>query len=326
MTQREQTPAVLAGVLYALAAGLCWGMVFVAPLWLADYSPGMLAFGRYTAFGVIALGIAWFQRTALTRLNKADWIEAGKLSLVGNILYYLALAGAIQLANAPIPTMIIGTLPVVISVSANLLARRNSQVATAWERMLPPLIAIAAGLALVHHTEEVTGHTGALPFFWWGILLAVIALACWTWYPLRNSHWLGNNTHIDSAAWATAQGIATLPLALTGFAVLAIAGQFDLGTRTPRYIAIMFLIGLFASWIGTWCWNRASQLLPPSLVGQLIVFETLAALAYAFAWRGQAPNWNASLGIALLVAGVLLGLRAFKLPSSKLPSTTAHSP
>ncbi len=320
MKQSEHAPGLLTGVVYALAAGLCWGMVFVAPLWLADYSPGMLAFGRYTAFGVIALGIAWFQRTALTRLHKADWIEAGKLSLVGNILYYLALAGAIQWANAPIPTMIIGTLPVVISVSANFLAGKHSHQTVAWSRLLPPLLAIAAGLALVHHTEEAAGHTTAQPFFWWGVLLAVIALACWTWYPLRNSLWLGKNNHIDSAAWATAQGITTLPLALLGFLALALSSHFDLGTRPLRYIAIMFLIGLFASWIGTWCWNRASQLLPPSLVGQLIVFETLAALAYAYAWRGQAPGWHASIGIALLVAGVLLGLRAFQAPRTK-----AHS-
>jgi hypothetical protein len=48
----------------------------------------------------------------------------------------------------------------------------------------------------------------------------------------------------------------------------------------------MFAIGLFASWLGTLCWNEASQRLPTALVGQLIVFETLAALAYALLLRG----------------------------------------
>ena len=66
----------------------------------------------------------------------------------------------------------------------------------------------------------------------------------------------------------------------------------------------MFAIGLFASWLGTLCWNEASQRLPPALVGQLIVFETLSALAYAFMLRGQWPQAETIAGIVLLVAGV----------------------
>ena len=52
----------------------------------------------------------------------------------------------------------------------------------------------------------------------------------------------------------------------------------------------MFAIGLLSSWLGTLCWNEASQRLPPTLAGQLIVFETLSALAYAFALRGEWPS------------------------------------
>jgi drug/metabolite transporter (DMT)-like permease len=71
----------------------------------------------------------------------------------------------------------------------------------------------------------------------------------------------------------------------------------------------MFAIGLFASWLGTLCWNAASQRLPTTMVGQLIVFETLAALAYAFALRRETPGALPLLGVALLVAGVLWALR-----------------
>jgi drug/metabolite transporter (DMT)-like permease len=42
------------------------------------------------------------------------------------------------------------------------------------------------------------------------------------------------------------------------------------------------------------------------------VFETLAALAYAFALRGAWPEPATLLGIGLLVAGVLWALRAFR--------------
>jgi len=71
----------------------------------------------------------------------------------------------------------------------------------------------------------------------------------------------------------------------------------------------MLAIAVFASWLGTLCWNAASQRLPTALAGQLIVFETLAALAYAFVLRGQWPESLTLAGIALLVIGVIGGLR-----------------
>ena len=111
---------MLIGTLFALAAGLMWGLVFITPLLLPDYPAAMQSFGRYLAFGLIALPLAWLDRRRLALLTRADWIEALKLAAIGNIVYYLFLAGAIQRAGGPLPTMIIGTLPVVIAVVSNL--------------------------------------------------------------------------------------------------------------------------------------------------------------------------------------------------------------
>jgi drug/metabolite transporter (DMT)-like permease len=84
----------------------------------------------------------------------------------------------------------------------------------------------------------------------------------------------------------------------------------------------MAAVGLFASWLGTLCWNEASQRLPTTLVGQLIVFETLSALAYAFLLRGAWPQPLTALGIALLVGGVMWALRVKPQPSG--PVESAH--
>ena len=84
------------GTLFALLAGLMWGLVFVAPLLLPDYPAALQSFARDLAFGLIALPLAWWDRAQLARLTREDWIEALKLSVVGNLLYYLFLAAAIQ--------------------------------------------------------------------------------------------------------------------------------------------------------------------------------------------------------------------------------------
>lgn len=310
---------MLIGLLCALGAGLMWGLVFVAPLMLGDYPGLMLSFGRYLGFGLIALVPAYFDRRRIGALSKADWIAAVKLSLVGNILYYAALATAIQLADAPLPAMLIGTLPVIISLCSNWSPEHPSE-AVAWSRLAPSLVIIFAGLMLVNASElsHLDGSRSTSDYAL-GCLIALGALAAWTWYPIVNARHMKLHPHIRSSTWATAQGLATLPLALLGFAGYGVyaglsgsAYDFPLGPRPWQYIGLMLILGLCASWLGTMLWNKASQRLPTSLAGQLIVFETLSALLYAFIWRGAAPAASVLMGIVLLCAGVMLGLRAFR--------------
>ena len=311
------------GTLYALIAGLMWGLVFVGPLLVPEYPAALQSVGRYLAFGLIALPLAWLDRAALHRLSRADWMEALKLAAVGNLLYYVCLASAIQRAGAPLPTMIIGTLPVVIAIAANLRnARRDGRLP--WGRLAPSLLLITAGIACVNQAELATLRAQThvdLARYVIGALFAFVSVACWTWYPLRNADWLRHHPGRSPRTWATAQGVATLPLALVGYAllwlVMDVSGShfvMPFGPRPMVFIALMAAIGLFASWLGTTCWNEASQRLPTAIAGQLIVFETLAALSYAFALRGTLPGVQTMLGVVLLVAGVVWAARVKPVP------------
>ena len=316
---------MLTGTLYALAAGLMWGIIFVGPLMLPDYPAALQSAGRYLAFALIAIPLAWMDRAALRGLSRGDWIEAVKLSAIGNLLYYLFVASAIQRAGAPLPTMIIGTLPVAIALASN---RRDAarDGAFAWSRLAPSLGLILLGLLCVNH-DEWRAQPLLDPWrYASGAVLAAGAVACWTWYPLRNADWLRAHPSRNPRVWATAQGLATLPLALVGYVATwawlhASGSDFPMpfGPRALQFVAIMATIGLFASWLGTLCWNEASRRLPTTLAGQLIVFETLAGLAYAFLWRGAMPPPATMLGVACLVAGVVFALRARPAPPTPAP-------
>ena len=313
---------MLIGVLCALGAGLVWGMVFVTPLLLADYPGIVLSLGRYLAFGLIAIIPALVDRKRIGTLRRDDWRAALKLSLVGNLLYYAALATAIQLADAPLPTMIIGTLPVVISVCSNWSPGHGAD-SVAWRLLLPSVAIILIGLLCVNSAElahmKIATHHRSVSDYVLGCLIAIAAVAAWTWYPIVNSRYLKANPHISSTTWASAQGLATLPLALIGFlgyfVYLKLSGDlypFPFGPRPGLFIGLMLLIGFCASWIGTLLWNKASQHLPTTLLAQVIVFETLAALLYAFILRGTAPSAAVIVGIILLGTGVILGVRTFQ--------------
>jgi drug/metabolite transporter (DMT)-like permease len=305
-------------VAWALAAGAFWGLVFVTPLILPDYPAVLLSLGRYLAFGLLCLPLAWLDRSGLRALKRADWFRAMELALVGNLLYYLLLASSIQRTGGPLSTVIIGTLPVVIAVTANLRhARRDGRLP--WRRLWPALLLIALGIALVNQDElraVLADPARDVASYALGALLACGAVVCWTWYPLRNAEWLRAHPQCRAHTWSTAQGLATLPLALLGYALLwgwaaqgGLSFPMPLGPRPLLFVALMAALGLLASWLGTLCWNAASQRLPAALAGQLIVFETLAALLYAYLWRGSWPGMLALAGVALLLAGVWWGVR-----------------
>ena len=188
----------------------------------------------------------------------------------------------------------------------------------------PSLLLIAAGIACVNQAELQHLQAGSgvdINRYATGALLAIAAVACWTWYPIRNADWLREHSDRSPSTWATAQGVATLPLALLGTllvwgwtvwgandSVAAAPFPMPLGPRPAYFLALMLAIGLFASWLGTLCWNEASQRLPPALAGQLIVFETLAALAYTLLLRGQSAAPATLAGVLLLVVGVVWAL------------------
>lgn len=308
---------MISGVLYALLAGLMWGLIFVGPLLVPEYPAVLQSMGRYLALGLIALPLAWLGRARLRQLNGKDWWTALALTMMGNLIYYFCLASAIQRTGAPVSTMIIGTLPVVLPVCANLLySQRDGKLP--WRRLFPALICIALGLVCVNVAELQHGLPDFSPWrYGSGIVLALIAVVCWAWYALRNARWLRENPDKPPMMWATAQALVTLPLSLVGYIAACwwLQGQhlnfpLPFGQRPAVFIALMLAIAVLCSWVGALCWNVASQRLPTVILGPLIVFETLAGLLYTFLLRQSLPPLLTLSGILLLVLGVVSAVRA----------------
>jgi drug/metabolite transporter (DMT)-like permease len=55
-----------------------------------------------------------------------------------------------------------------------------------------------------------------------------------------------------------------------------------------------------------------SRLLPLTLVGQMILFETLFALLYGFLWEHRLPTVVEGLAVVALVTSVLLCVRVHR--------------
>jgi drug/metabolite transporter (DMT)-like permease len=306
---RIQNPAVLTGVLSGVIANLIWGLAFVIPVILPASEGVELALGRYLFFGVISLCIVIFTRGAGIRgLDRKVWLTALAFAFAGHLGYYFFLVEGVNHVGSPVTTVIIGTLPVTVAVSGNLIRREFP-----FSRLLLPLAAIAAGLVLVNLAEfdwrDIGhGHSGLTWVI--GIGSALVALILWTCYAVANSRFLRNHPEISSYNWSTLMGVGTLALSLIAVPVAGVSGGIHIKASTivPLLIGCLVL-GVLVSWVGTVLWNRSSGLVPISIAGQLTVVEIIAGLIYVFAWNRRIPSPMEIAGIVLLIGGVLLAIQ-----------------
>ena len=73
-------------------------------------------------------------------------------------------------------------------------------------------------------------------------------------------------------------------------------------------------IALLASVAGNALWNSASRRLPLTMTGQMVIFETLFALLYAFIWEQRLPSLLEVGAIAALITAVLWCVSSHRMP------------
>ena len=194
-----------------------WGLIFVGPLIVPGIPGDAAVDGALSGVRVNCAAHCWLGRVRLRQLARRDWLTALMLTMMGNLIYYFCLAQCHSTYwRACFPTMIIGTLPVVIPVFANLLySQRDGK--TRIGKLAPALVSIGIGLACVNIAELNHG----LPDFDWarytsGIVLALVSVVCWAWYALRQRPLAaGKSTTKHPMMWATAQALVTLPVSLS---------------------------------------------------------------------------------------------------------------
>jgi drug/metabolite transporter (DMT)-like permease len=294
---------MLTGVMAGLGAGALWGLIFVMPRMIGDYSGVDMTAGRFVAYGVLAacvMALGWRRRPRPT-LRQAG--AALGLSILGFSAYFLLLVLAIQDAGTEVPTLIIGTIPLWVMLL-------GKPVALRWRGLLPGLVLTLAGLLLMMSATQA-GPAEQGGHFYRGVALACAAMASWTLFALLNAAWLKRNPQVNATDWANWLGIAAglgalLLWCFAGSDLPKLAAQPDLGL----FAFLCLSTGFGSAWLATILWNMASQRLSASLCGQLIVSETVFALLYSFAWDGQWPSLVQAAACALFILGILASIKA----------------
>lgn len=307
------------GVLCGLLAGAMWGMVFIVPAFLTAFTPLEMACGRYICYGLIAAGLMLPRLPALLRrLDRDDVIAMIKHALSGNIVYYMLLALGVQLAGVSATSLIIGVLPITVTLMGH-----KDHGAVPLKRLTLPLLLVVAGIVCIN--IDVFSHQAAngmpLTQKLLGVACATGALLCWTWYSVDNARYLKRNPHFSSGEWSALYGVSSgliaLAIALAALAVFHAdvtgAGAVASGRDWTVFWIVNAVLALGASVIGNHLWNVASRKVPLTLSGQLILFETLFALLYGFIYRQQFPRGLEIAAMVLLAAGVMWSVRVHAL-------------
>ncbi|MFT4079334.1 DMT family transporter [Rhodomicrobium sp.] len=293
-----------------LIAGALWALAFIAPGMIEPFGATDLTVVRYSVFGASSLLVLAFLRKKIwLPILRSNWLLILILAITGNTVYYLCLSESLQRSGTLLPTMIIGTLPVVMAFLGSL---RNKTFSPA--RFLLPALFIMGGIvshALHSYWSGPLVSTSELSVI--GLILALAALASWAFYGIRNAEFLTQEKETNIVAWTALTGVATI-VTLIPVAALLPSGPHSIlqGATIGSGTLILWglILGLLSSWVATWFWNIASRSLAGDVLGYLIVSETVFAIIYAFIIEQRLPTATELINVTLLVSGVSLGIRA----------------
>ncbi len=297
------------GIACGMGAGALWGLVFLAPELVRDFTPLQLAIGRYLAYGIISAVLIAPRWPALVgTLARRDWLALVWLSLAGNTLYYILLSTAVQNAGIATTSLVIGFLPVAVTIIGS-----RDRDAVPLARLVPSLLLCAAGAVCIGWQALGRPATGDAARELIGFACAIGALVAWTAYAVGNTRALNRLDRVSVHDWnlltgvvTGAQAVALLPVSAAVEPIRHAAGAW------MQFGAVSIAVAVAASILGNALWNRMSRLLPLTMVGQMILFETLFALLYGFLWERRLPVLLEVAAFVLVAASVLTCIAAHR--------------
>lgn len=300
------------GIACGVGAGALWGLVFLAPELGHSFSPLQLTIGRYLAYGIISfILILPYWRKLTQKLESSGWLALSWLALTGNTLYYILLACAVQFGGIAMTSLVIGFLPVAVTIIGS-----KDKGAIPLSRLMPSLMLCAIGAVCIgwQTIANPSGKTTGSQIF--GLCSALGALASWTSYAVSNSRWLSRLETVSIHEWNLLLGIVTGLQALLLLPIgIFLSLQQQEQIAWERLAGISLSIALLCSFAGNALWNKMSRLLPLTMVGQMILFETLFALIYGFLWEERLPTLSETLAFVFVSMSVISCIRAHRKPT-----------
>ncbi len=304
---------MIKGIIFALAACFIWGLIFVVPGFMTGYSALEVALGRFTVYGMVsALIFLRGKSVGRCRFPLSIWFKALYFSLFATLGYYTFLVLALRYATPAICALVLGISPITIAFYGNW---REKEIP--FKTLILPSILIMIGLVIINLPHFGAGASSS---FILGLGCTLVSLTSWSWYVVANSRFLNRHPEVEPSDWSTLIGVGALIWAVIFALILRLCfeGQLQIekyltpSAELKNFLIGSAILGLICSWVGAFLWNRASLYLPVSLAGQLTIFETIFGVLFVYMLDGRFPPLMEVIGIVVLMAAVIYGIRKFK--------------
>ena len=302
------------GIFWAVVTCLLWGWTFAATMLIPGYSGILVGLARELVIGTLAIGYYLWTRGKTFQFDASDKRTALVLGAAGQIVQPIFFFLSTVYAGSLIAGVCYGFCPVLVSVISNWLQKRRGNPSMPVKRLVFPISMVALGFIFCNFTEfksvsELTGSASDLAL---GVCFGLTSTALFTYYSIKNAEWMLAHKNADSVAWFSIQCIVMFPVAIVLYAAASLYLQGSLlGAMPERFVLVMVCVGLFGSFLPGITYNMAASRIPTSLLGQLLVLETLFGVTTGQIVAWEVPGPLTLAGLACFLLGVVVSVRTF---------------
>ncbi|GAB3174204.1 DMT family transporter [Myceligenerans halotolerans] len=285
------------GALYAAVAMSLVGSLVAVSGTLEDAPFFTVQALRYVlAAAALALALR-AARKGVRRPRGREWAWLAGVALSGLVLFNVAIVRGVEHAEPAVIGVAVAAVPVLLALVGPLLARSRPAPA-----VVVGAVVVTAGAALV----TGGGRTDAA-----GVGYALLTLACeagFTLLAVPVLRRLGPHGVSLHTTWIAAAGFVVLGLATEGPAAVLTLGPDEL--LATAYLGVLVTVAGFL------LWYTAVGRLGPGRAGLFTGIVPVAAAVGGVLLGEPVPGPAVWLGIAVVGAGVAVGMRAGRSPSS----------
>ena len=291
------------GILAGVATGVFWGIPFLVPQILGNYSSLEIAFGRFFFFGLLSLMFLKKVWAVMTKLNVKDRWMLFLLSASGFWFYSMLLFWGVQATDGIISSLIVGLLPISIPLFSP--GRKNSGI-----KFYLGLILLLIGIVNLFAYPLLQGLKLMKTPSPLGVLALLGCLSLWTWFAINNTKFLQRNPQIARKDFASVVGVVSLFSILPVFLSQVNLSEFISRDGFITYLISSMVLGFGSSWFANWLWNICSFHCPSEISGPLIISETVFGLLYSFMYESRLPHGYEAISIVMFLVGVFVTVRS----------------
>ncbi|MEU8777607.1 DMT family transporter [Streptomyces sp. NPDC048606] len=245
---------------------------------------------RYLAAALILVGLARAAGVRLSLPRGAEWWWLGGIAATGLVLFNIAVVRGVAHAEPAVIAVAVASVPIVLGVMGPLLERRAPSRRVLWAAPV-----VVAGAVLV----EGTGRTDAA-----GVAWAALALACEAGFTLLAVPVLGRH-----GAWGVSLHAVWMGAVMFAVAAVCVEGPAAAGRLSGGQWAAVGYLAVLVTAVAFLLWYRTVAAVGSGRAGLLTGVAPLAAAGGGVLSGGGVPGAAVWLGLAVVIAGLALGLR-----------------